>query len=110
MMTEWSGNDFGITPAYDAVLRRPPVVLLGLMGAVFAGAIVMFAIDSKFGYGLCVASTIVGAVVSFKDQSARSDPNYVTLGWFRPVKMLLSYGTTLIACAHIVILAIESAR
>ena len=109
-MTDWSGSEFGVTPAYDAVLRRPPVLMLGLMGAVFAASIVMFAIDSKFGYGLCVASTIVGAVVSFKDQSARSDPNYVTLGWFRPLKMLLSYGTTLIACAHIVILAIESAR
>ena len=109
-MTDWSGSEFGVTPAYDAVLRRPPVLMLGLMGAVFATSIVMFAIDSKFGYGLCVASTIVGAVISFKDQSARSDPNYVTLGWFRPLKMLLSYGTTLIACAHIVILAIESAR
>ena len=109
-MTDWSGNEFGVTPAYDAVLRRPPVVLVGIMGAIFAAAIVTLAVDSKLGYGLCVASTILGAVVSYRDQSARSDPNYVTLGWFRPLKMLLSYGTTLIACAHIVILAIESAR
>lgn len=109
-MTDWSDTGIGVTPAHDAVLRRPPILLLGLMGAMFAAAIVMFAIDSKVGYGLCVASTIMGAVVSFKDQSARSDRNYVTLGWFRPVKMFFSYGTTLVACAHIVILAIESAR
>lgn len=108
-MTDWSGNDV-MTPAYESGWRRPPVVLLGIMGAIFAAGIVMFAIDSKVGYGLCVASTVLGAIVSFRDQSARSDPNYVTLGWFRPLKMLLSYGTTLVACAHIVILAIESAR
>ena len=109
-MADWSGNDFPLTPAYETVLRRPPVVLLGFMAGVFALSIVMFAVDSKVGYGLCVASTVLGALVSNRDQSARSDPNYVTLGWFRPLKMLLSYGTTLIACAHIAILAIESAR
>jgi hypothetical protein len=109
-MTDWSGNDFPITPLYEAVLRRPPVVLLGTMAGAFALSIVMFAVDSKVGYGLCVVATVLGALVSNRDQSARSDPNYVTLGWFRPLKMLLSYGTTLIACAHIAILAIESAR
>jgi hypothetical protein len=91
-------------------VRRPPVVLMGCMAALVATSIVMFAIDSRVGYGLCVATAIVGAVVSYKDQKARSDASYLNLGWFRPLKMFLSYATTLLACAHIAIVAIESAR
>jgi hypothetical protein len=91
-------------------LRRPPIAFLGVMAALVAAAIVMFAFDSLIGYGLCVVTAIVGAVVSNKDQKARSDPNYLNLGWFRPLKMFLSYATTLLACAHIAIVAIESAR
>ena len=109
-MTDWSGNDFPLTPAYETVLRRPPVVLLGFMAGVFALSIVMFAVDSKVGYGLCVLAKALGAFVTYRDQNARSSPNYVMLGWFRPLNMLLSYGTLLVASAHIAILAIESAR
>ena len=109
-MTDWSGDDFSIIPAQGAVLRRPPVLPLAVMAGVLAASIVFFAIDSKVGYGLCVVSTIIGAFITYSDQKIRSNPNYVTLGWFRPLKMLVSYSTTLVACAHIAIWAIESAR
>lgn len=109
-MTDWSGNNLGMTPAYETTLCRPPVLLLGFVAGCFAASIVMLAVDSKVGYGFCVLATVLRSVTTFIDQKRRSDPNYVTFGWFRPLKMLLSYGTTLVACAHIAILAIESAR
>jgi hypothetical protein len=106
-----SGLDgFGGVYVPQTTICRPPIALLSVVAVVFAAAIVMFAIDSRVGYGLCVVATILGSYVSYKDQQARSDANYLTLGWFRPLRMLLGYATTLVACAHIAILAIESAR
>ena len=107
-MSNFIIDDYSSETSFE--VRRPPVVLLGCMAAMVAAAIVMFAFDSLIGYGLCVVTAIVGAVVSNKDQKARSDPNYLNLGWFRPLKIFLSYSTTLLACAHIAIVAIESAR
>ena len=107
-MSNFLIDDYSSETSFE--VRRPPVVLLGCMAAIVAAAIVMFAFDSRMGYGLCVASAVVGAWVSNRDQKARSDPNYLNLCWFRPLKIFLSYSTTLLACAHIAIVAIESAR
>ncbi len=107
-MSNFIIDDYTSQTSFEVI--RPPVILMGCMAALVAVAIAMFAFDSRIGYGLCVVTAIVGAVVSNRDQKARSDPNYLNLGWFRPLKMFLSYSTTLLACAHIAIVAIESSR
>jgi hypothetical protein len=93
-----------------AELRRPPIPLLLIGAVLIAGSLVMFAVDSRVGYGLAFITMILNTVMAKKDLEARADFNYVTFDWFRPASIFLKLTTLLVATGHIVLLAIESAR
>ena len=91
-------------------LRRPPVPLLIVGAVLVAASLVMFAVDSRIGYGLALATMILNSVASRRDLEARADFNYVTLDWYRPATVFLLLTTLLVATGHVALLAIESAR
>lgn len=94
----------------NAGLRRPPVLVTGIAGALVLLALVMFAVNSQVGYGLAVIAMLANSLASFRDQRARADFSYVQLDWYRPTTLFLKLVTLLVAAGHIALLAIESAR
>lgn len=104
-------DSYGSTEAVGtSELRRPPVPLLIVGAVLVAVSLGMFAVDSRVGYGLALATMILSSMASRLDLTARADFNYVTLDWYRPASAFLRLTTLLVATGHITVLAIESAR
>lgn len=109
-MTDFEFADLGFESEHQGELVGPPTIWLWVTVAIAFVSIVFFFINSAVGYGIAIIASITGSLVVFQDQKKRSNPNYVSFTWFTSVTQLTRYAITAIALAHIIVLAIESAR
>lgn len=109
-MADWATADVSVQVDSTHGLVYPPRNFLFLtIGCLVISALLIF-ISSWVGYGVSVAASVLGGVTLLGDQRRRSDPNYVGLKWFRPTTLVLRYATVIVACIHIINLAIEQSR
>ena len=107
---DWENNDFGVTVDSSQELVTPPQVILYLAIALLVISSILFFVSSAIGYVFAVIASIIGGFVVFIDLKRRSDPNYMSLGWFTPVATTTRYLILIVTVLHILRLAIASAR